>query len=230
MYKKITHLITEEHYDHPMAADVKKSVETGVPMPVTETPVKPKSVYVVQEQPMINLSQFEKDNIYAWSTLASRLQDLVVSISSAGPDTAYLVAQAGSDVATLGKSLAPLATEEQITQFNTAAGAWAAALMSVVVDTASGVDPTENMAKLMSIIADIGTFLNSLSTMWDSTAVTNIFTSVSNLYIEQARARVASDWSSSWAAADGAYKVLVSGTVDGTPGLADIFAQGIINC
>ena len=41
MYKKITHEIVEEHFDHPIAADIKQMAESASVLPVKEWPPLP---------------------------------------------------------------------------------------------------------------------------------------------------------------------------------------------
>jgi len=222
MYKKVTHHITEEHFAHPQAADIKKAVES-------KKPIKPKSFYIVNDTECYGLDNFSKHNIYAWSGLAGRLHDIVVSVCSGSLDSADLITQLATDISKISKMISPIATDAQVTQFNTLLTTWSAAVLTTITDTVGGKDTTADMTALTASISALATFLNSIETTWDASTVTTILTNVSNLYIAQATARVNKDWAGSSAASNNAYKALVVEQDDGSPSLADIFASGIIS-
>jgi hypothetical protein len=221
MYKKITHTITEEHFDHPMAVDIKKNVDSK------KSP-KSKGWYLINDNMSHGLDQFEKNNIHAWSGLAWVMGDLINSIVDGTPDQDDLVKHFGMIVNKISMLIAPIATDSQITQFNTLLTAWGAAAIAVITDTAAGKDTTADMTTLTASIADLANFLNSLETMWDAAMLTTILTAISTDYVAKATARMNKDWPGATDAGGHAYKLLLIGQDDGGPALADIFAAGII--
>ena len=105
MYKKITHHITEEHFAHPDAAKIKKVVESTKKKPDMKT----KGFYLINDNECYGLDNFEKHNIHAWTALATRLHDLVVSVSSASPDAADLNNLLTNDITRISKMIEPIA-------------------------------------------------------------------------------------------------------------------------
>jgi len=222
MYKKITHHITEEHFDHPMAAAVKKAIET-------KKVVNPKDFYAIDGQMSAGLDQFEKDNIHAWSGLAWVIGDLVNSIVDGTGDQAELLSHFTTIVDKISKLIRPIATDEQVTQFNSLLTAYGQATLAVVVDEMTNKDTVSDIATLNSAVAELSKFLNSLSTVWDATALASILTGIASAYADKAAARMKKDWAGVSTAGERAYKIIVVGRDNDKPSLADIFAHGIVS-
>lgn len=222
MYKKITHYITEEHFDHPVAADIKKNVET-------KQPIKPKEFYVINDNLCYGLDQFEKNNIYAWSGLAWVVGELVNSIVDKTGDQAELLSQFVAVVDKISKLASPIATDAQVGQFKDLLTAYGQAALAVVTDVTNDKDTAASMAVLTTSIDALATLLNSLESSWDATVLTTILISVATDYVAKTTARVKKDWTAESAAGGHAYRTLVVGQDNGSPSLADIFSAGIIN-
>jgi hypothetical protein len=222
MYKKITHYITEEHFDHPVAANIKKHVET-------KQPIRPKGFYVINDNLCHGLDQFEKNNIYAWSGLAWVVGELVNSIVDGTSDQAELLGQFVAVVDKISKMTSPIATNDQVGQFKNLLTAYGQAALAVVTDVAAGKDTTANMAVLTTNIAELSTFLNSLESSWDAAVLTTILTGVATDYVAKTTARMQKDWAAEGAAGGRAYRTLVVSQDNGSPSLADIFFSGIVN-
>ena len=228
MYKKITHNIVEEHFAHPSAAQIKNAVDLKKIGKAVKN-LKSKGSYYSDDEEYYGLDQFEKQNIYVWSSLAWVLGDLVKSVVDNAGDQAELTARLVTIIDKLSAAIAPIATDTQIKQFYDLLTAWATSALAVLTDTVAGKDATYDVKALTDSIAALAAFLNSLATTWDAATVTKILTTVSNLYVAQATARMKKDWAGSTAVSGNAYKILVEHQDDGNASLADIFAAGI-NC
>jgi hypothetical protein len=253
MYKKITHHIVEEHFDHPIATELKAKIEkkskatidymgrvidpiTGKPAidPRTgefvyaETNVsKPKSYMKSYD---FSSRQIEKDSISYWSQLAWRVRSLVVSITSGSTDTESLKTQLVADIDNITGIVSECYGVEAAAQFKTLLTGVALALAAVLVQIKNDKDTTDTMKALADATKSLGDFLESASSKWPSTAVVDILTQVENSYIMQAISRMKKEWEAADSAADGAYNILVVKQDNGNSSFADIFSAGIVDC
>jgi hypothetical protein len=83
--------------------------------------------------------------------------------------------------------------------------------------------------KLADEINALGDFLGSVNASWPAGAVKSIFTTFTDLHIQQAENRIAKQWSAGVDAADKAYNLMVIKQPNGGPSFADIFANGLIS-
>jgi len=252
MYKKITHHIVEEHFAHPIAAELKAKIERksktaknmgGVVDPVTGEIVyhtaKSKSQsnnrYDAKSKSWIkvyddsSLSQIEKDSTSYWSQLAWRIRSLVVSITSGSTDTESLKTKLVADIDNITSIVSECYGTEAATQFKTLLTNVALALADVIVQVKNDKDTTDTMKILADATKSLGDFLESANALWPSTAVVDILTQVENLYIMQAISRMKREWEAGDIAADGAYNILVVKQENGNPSFADVFSSGIID-
>ena len=253
MYKKITHHIVEEHFDHPIATELKAKIEKKAKAtvdymgrvldPVTGKPaIDPRTGKFVYADTNVSKpkgyiksydfssSQIEQDSISYWSQLAWRVRSLVVSITSGSADTESLKTQLVADIDNITRIVSDCYGTEAGAQFKTLLTGVALALASVIVQIKDDKDTTASMKVLADAAKTLGDFLESASTLWPSTAVVDILTQVANSYIMQAIARMKKEWEAADSAADGAYNILVVKQENGNPSFADIFSAGIIDC
>jgi len=228
MYSKITHNIVEEHFGHPMAGDLKKTVDKKLNLKTTPgTKTKSKGFYLINDNECYGLDQFEKHSINAWSTLANRISSVITSISSGSSDVADTTTQLIGDIGTIAKLIAPIATDAQVTQFTNLLTTVGTSLLAVVTATIDKKDTATSAQALKDSIAALATFLHSLNPAWPVDAVTSILTKVTGYYVAQAQYRSSRNWVDSLKSADAAYKILAVSQEDGSPSFADIFAMGI---
>jgi hypothetical protein len=253
MYKKITHHIVEEHFDHPIAAELKAKIEkkskatidymgrvldpmTGKPTidPSTgkfvyaETNVSKPKGYVKSYD--FSSSQIEKDSISYWSQFAWRVRSLVVSITSGGTDTESLKTQLVADIDNITGIVSKCYGIDAGAQFKTLLTSVALSLADVIIQIKNDKDTTASMKVLVDAAKALGDFLETASTLWPSTAVVDILTQVENSYIMQAISRMKKEWEAADSAADRAYNILVVKQENGNSSFADIFSAGIVDC
>lgn len=229
MYKKITHQIIEEHFDHPMAVNIKKTAKKMKKRMKMEKPIKSKGFYLINDKLCYGLDQFEKNNIYAWSGLAWVVGELVNSIVDGTGDQAQLLRQFVAVVDKISKLASPIATDAQVSEFKNLLTAYGQAALAVVTDVKDNKDTTANMAVLTTSIDTLAKLLNSLESSWDATTLTTILISVATDYVAKTTARIQKDWAAESEAGGCAYRTLVVSQKDGSPSLADIFFSGIVN-
>ena len=257
MYKKITHNIVEEHFDHPIATELKAKIEkkskatidymgrvidplTGKPAidpttgefvyantNVSKPKTKSKSYMKSYD---FSSSQIEKDSIKHWSQLAWRIRSLVTSITSGSTDTDSLKTQLVADIDNITSIVSECYGKDAAAQFKTLLTGVALSLADVIVQIKTDKDTTDTMKTLADATKSLGDFLETANSMWPSTAVVDILTQVENSYIMQAISRMKEEWEAANSAADGAYNILVVKQDNGNSSFANIFSAGIIDC
>jgi hypothetical protein len=260
MYKKITHHIVEEHFDHPIAADLKSKIDkkskaepdnTGKVLdPIKTKPIKDpvtgkytlhstnqsnkkydkKSKTWIEVYNISPSSQIEKDSIRYWSHLAWRIRNIVTSITSGSGDTDSLKTHLVADIDDITSIVSECYGKEAAAQFKTLLTGVALALADVFVKIKNDKDTTDAMKILADATKSLGDFLETANSKWPSTTVVDILTQVENSYIMQAISRMKKEWDAADSAADGAYNILVVKQDNGNCSFADIFSAGIIDC
>ena len=224
MYTKITHHITEEHFAHPNAVKIKKSVDSKKKVnPKSISKTKPKSFFYFEDH---DLSSIERDSLNAWTQLCCRIHNLIISITTGNEDVDVLTTRLSNDIDGICAIVAPYVSDADAAQFKTMLDAVFSSLLDVIKAIKAGIDTTTLMAALTANIGAFATLVNSINSNWDVAGVTDIFTKVTNLYIAQAQHRLAKEWDMGIDAADQAYNMMVV-THDGNPSFADIFSSGI---
>lgn len=231
MYKKIVHNIIEEHYDHPMAMELKKTTEQNGYI-VTPQP-KPKSGNTTQSNgyrihTFPNLRKVEKDSITAWSLLSWRIRSLVISITEGDDDVDLLMTRAGSDIDMISSLLEPVYGESAAKKFNELLYAIVASLVEVLYKIKKNEDTVDAMSILKDNTQSFAEFAYKANPMWMTDVVTDIFTKMEELYITQAKSRLMKEWMAGVRAADDAYNLMVVKQDNGDASFADIYAAGII--
>jgi hypothetical protein len=232
MYKKITHHIIEEHYDHPLAAELKQKTEI-INKPIVPYKNTPKSKldkktkdYQIYTYPV--LKQIEKDSINAWSLLNGRIRSLVISITDGSDDVDSLMERAVSDIEMISSLLKPVYGDAAAKKFNDLLTAVATSLVNAIVRLKAGKDTTDEMSKLKDDTKTLAEFAYKANPMWMTDVVTDILTKMEDLYITQAKSRLMKEWKAAVKAADDAYNLMVVKQDNGDASFADIYAAGIV--
>jgi len=218
MYKVITHHITEEHFDHPEAVNLKLAHDHNQKMG---------DFYIYGYTGP--LSKLEKASIGAWMRLIGRIRAIIVSLDNKTADTQALLTQLSADVTDLGNVMRPYFSDADITKFQTLLTTVATDLIATIRDIQASTDATADQATLTTDVGALTEFLAAASPLWDKDAVTKILTSLAAYLQTQARARLVQDWASDLSAANAYYDVVSVQGHQGEPGLADVFTAGIIN-
>jgi hypothetical protein len=218
MYKIVTHHITEEHFDHPEAVNLKLAHDHNQKMG---------DFYIYGYTGP--LSRLEKSSLGAWMRLVGRLRAILISLGNKTTDTQALLTQLGADVTDLGNVMRPYFADADITKFQTLLTTVATDLIAVIKDIQASTDTTADQATLTTDVGALTDFLAAASPLWDKDAVTKILTSLAAYLQTQARARLVQDWASDLSAANAYYDVVSAQGHQAEPGLADVFTAGVIN-
>lgn len=195
MYKKITHNIIEEHFDHPIATKIKQSNDR-----------KPKgwTVYSYEEKPI-----YLMDSINGWSKVSCRLGQLVVSITNGDEDTDDLMKHFDKDISKVSDMLKYDYGSEVSIAFANSISTVFQSLINVVVAIKNNDDTTELMATMDSETVKFSELVESVNPeCWPKDVVYKVFSSIQQLYITQARSRLEKDWPISITAANDAFDIM----------------------
>jgi hypothetical protein len=224
MYKKITHTIVEEHFDHPSILPDDMNCDT--------TPV----YYSNNRKAMApftnpEATQIIKDSVSYWGQLCSRLRSLVISITEGDKDIDLLKTRLASDVGELAKIVERVYGMAGADKFKELVMNIGTTLVDILTSIRADSESLTNKLKmkLADEISALGEFLGSVNAAWPASAVKSIFTTFTDLYIQQALNRIAKQWSAGVEAADKAYNLMVVKQPTGGPSFADIFANGLIS-
>lgn len=233
MYKKISHNIVEEHFDHP--AIMPAHVINGGTRPQMYMPLKagdPLPQYVMNETTM----QFRMDARTAWSKWAYSLMNYAVSLNGNLPGTDQVKGRMHKNAVALGDFLIPYYGP-------TAARAVATALIAIddigmhYVEAIKAKRPQAEIDAIVKswepYIADLAKLLNELNPdNWPTSTISDMLSSIVVAWQDQLKARASGDIIADEIAIDTLGKLVVTGVPDhgayGFSSLADTFSRGII--
>ena len=224
MYKKITHTIVEEHFDHP--ATLPGDMNCDVTPSYYSNNRKTMAAFTSPET-----TQIIKDSLNNWGQLCWRLRSLVISITEGDKDVDLLKTRLAGDVGELAKIVERVYGVAGADKFKELVMYITTTLVDIITSIRADSETLTNKLKmkLADEIDALGEFLGSVNAAWPASAVKSIFTTFTDLYIQQALNRIAKQWSAGVDAADKAYNLMVVKQPTGGPSFADIFANGLIS-
>lgn len=209
MYKKITHNIVEEHYDHPLAMEMKSTME----MTRTDSGFKSTASSAAE--------QFRTQANSAWTTLGWRLRNLIESVWHDGGDLGAISDQLTKDIKNIRSGLTPYFSSGSLGNFEIGLETLVTDLANEIRAIKSGKDNRDLELKTTAAVANLAEYLESINPKyWPKAAVVDIFTSLKNHYIDQVKFKLKRDWPADIDALNKAISALTR--------FADIFSSGII--
>lgn len=230
MYKRISHNIVEEHFEHPatLPMSVVGACNTGTMYMGGFGGTGTTYQHVMQVPAGHTLAKIEKDSAIVWSVLSSRIRNLVISITSGDKDVDVLVRRVSGDIAKIGLLLVNAYDDNTVATFNRLLESVAVSLVGVITNINSGRDTSSSLEKLRSDTMAFAEFV-SINPSWPVSVVNFILVSMEDLYIAQAKHRVNKEWAAAIDAADAAYDLIVVNQPNSYPSFSDIFAAGIFD-
>jgi hypothetical protein len=216
MYKKITHNITEEHYDHPAALEMMGVISNGNVKMLSNTHHMSTTVKSTINDPAIaNLIRRDVQGMFAH--YQGRMRDLIIAVGNGSADQAALsqaLNTAATAITSNYASYYPTATAATFTQnfmdFTTSA-------TTIVTGIYAGntVPPTAAQTLNTSSINNLATLLTTTSPVSYSLQSTiPLFTNISKFWQEQATARRAQDWPADIRAATNSEDAILTGNTN----------------
>lgn len=255
MYKKITHNITEEHYAHPLAAELKKSVEKKIvsqePMPSPTPPAKyyqseeyyivpdgslgledKLPQYVLNEETML----FRMDARTAFAKWAWGLVNYAIAIDN---DVAF-VDQVKSRFTKSAVTIGDLALPYYGVTAGTILSDALIGIGDVGIEYATALKEKARESELEAIsdkwtplITDTAKVLAELNpNNWPEKLLVDILTNLVGAWKDELVAKFTKDFTADEIAIDRINKLVVTGVPDhhsaGFSSLADVFSRGVI--
>lgn len=172
MYKKITHSITEEHFEHPMAAEIKSYVEhCGTATMAFHSTGTHRSTALGATAANVGLDAYK-----LWSDLANTNKSIVSASVNNPSQISFLQSKAMANINAIGAYCNH--------QYGVAAGNaviktlydFELALIHMIEVAARGQDTTEAKAAVDKHIAEIGTLLSGANpTHWPKATIISAF-------------------------------------------------------
>jgi hypothetical protein len=223
MYKKITHTIVEEHFDHPEALRMKSKLEC---YPVTTTTTSSPAMLMMSESAKLLKTAAHK----LLGNYVQRIRSHIVSILDSAADSAAIDEQLGKDTAAIGAVVrayygAPAGEEVDM---------YLKKIASSVADIARAVKSGKSFDNLKtSLLRDIDFFATLLQGAnpkhWPAAAVRDYFNQAVDTWIEQIQARERKHWAEDIALADRTANIFTgNGIGNDVVDFANVFAEGIV--
>lgn len=229
MYKKISHNIVEEHFDHPAVLPA-GMIDKPVSMAMTPDGLAPLPSVVLNERTLI----FRMDSRTLWTRYALGMINFSVSDFGNMPSTPNVEKNLSRNAAAVGDFFIPY--------YGITAGTKIGNLLSILL--LNGTRVVETIKNKQTDIAvykgiwsrqidDLATYLNELNPgQYPKVLLVEMFTNLTNFWTEDFIARSTDDFAADAVALDNILKVAVSGIPNhankGYSSLADILSRGIV--
>ena len=230
MYKKISHNIVEEHFEHPATLPA-GMLSNSVPMPKAPKAGQLPN-YVMNEQTM----QFRMDSRTAWAKWVWSLLNFSISLNGNLPGTEQVKGRMHKNAVALGDFMIPYYGLSASRAFVTALIAIDDIGMHYVEalkNAAAEAEIEKIVASWKPYIANIAKIFNELNpNNWPESTVYDIFAGVVQGWQDQLTSRAKGDLIADEIAIDYLNKLVVTGVPDHSAGgfssLADLVSRGII--
>lgn len=236
MYKKITHAIVEEHFNHPAVLPKQLGNFGMLAKPHDSRALKSMSdalpIYVMNDSTM----KFMMDARSAWTKWVWSLLNYSISLNGNLPGTEQVKGRMHKNAVALGDFLVPY-------YGLTASRAVVSALLALddiglqYVEAIKGKKSEEEITKIVDswkpYVAELAKLFNELNpNNWPELLILDIFTNIVKAWQDQLTARARGDLIADEVAIDYIDKLVVTGIPDhssnGFSSLADIFSRGIV--
>lgn len=232
MYKKITHNIVEEHFDHPLASELKKKMEkpTIQQQSAMLSLSDPLPQYVMNETTMT----FRMDARSLWSKYAWGLLNYGISMAANLPVKEQVEARTFKNARALGDFITPY---YGITAGNALSDVLSS-ICQIGIDVVKAVQEKESLDKFhvmwATMIDELAELMHDLNpNFWPETLTRDYFTNMVKYWTDEIQARAAKNTAADDEAIENLNKLMVFGITNSSPkhktsSYADIFSRGMI--
>jgi len=204
MYKKITHTITEEHFGHPVGAEIKKHVD------------KMKSAN------MPSSSQFKQDILSWFTNFNNKAQIVIDSMTDSKLDTAAVEADLFDQIDALGNELKNYYGIEAGERLNSQMRNAAVTLLRLVFLVKNNLDIKDVVTNRFDgiVTGEIVRLLYDINNDWNFNAVRPMVESLWSPWVERAKAKKANNDTAAATAANAAKEAFTK--------FANTLADGVV--
>lgn len=217
MYKKITHNIVEEHFDHPSVMPV--SMSRPDPMPPAN---KPAGWYMETLEDCDAIEAFESAVEKLWKQQSEYTRSLMISTLAGLEDADAAKARLTKNAEELGAAIVPYYGEEASATLTSLLKEHIS-ITDEIFKAIKGAKSTSSLETALAVNTDLlATFLDTAdSDNWPKATVLSVLSALSASTLAQAQARFAKNWAADIAANDASCETTLA--------LADTFSSGIVN-
>jgi hypothetical protein len=207
MYKKITHTIVEEHFDHPVAMQIKKTIDRQTL----------KSTMAAFQTP----AMFTKEINDYFTNFAVDVDNIIKCIKKPDQDLQYAQEKAFENVDKLGNIIKPYYGFEMQQQLNTVMSNYILTLTNLIRNLNLKTDTALWVQRLDGIAGDIASVLGPRNTInWNWPTINNILKSLNADWIAEANALLSNNATVAASSKESAERTLSS--------FASTFSNGVI--
>lgn len=225
MYKKITHTIVEEHFDHPEALRMKSKLEC-YPVTTGTTTTNPPAMRMMTPLAEQLITAAHK----LLGNYAQRVRSHIVSILDATADEAAIDEQLTKDIKAIGAVVSAYygaAASEEVDMYLKKIANGVADIARAVKSGKSIDDLKINLGRDVEFFATLLESANPKN--WPAAAVRDILGAAGDAWIAQIQARDSKKWAEDIALADRIVDIFTgSGMGPDATGFAKVFAEGIV--
>jgi predicted XRE-type DNA-binding protein len=191
MYKKITHHITEEHFGHPVATQIKKVVDkttTNTAMPgmnmVMGKDGKPKAVNLQSQ------SAFKAAVQNYWDNYIAQVNQIITAVNGSEPSLIQAEDSLFSNIDALGNLLKQYYGTEVGERLNSCHRDLALGIVSIVRSLRDGADFKNILnGRLNNLVAlEYGQVLQKINNNWNAGQIRDQLVNLANTWVDQTRA------------------------------------------
>lgn len=197
MYKKITHTIFEEQFDHPVALDivnVKKDIKSKI-----------------VDNTLSNTFRRQVRDVLTHYT--GRMRDTILAISNNTGDQVLAAQLSGSEATNLSQLFGRYFSLADTSTFNTKFGIITSTTIEMAQARKAGADESAFRAMNANAIEEFATLTSSvMNGMWIKDDIVAVFTEITNSWVGQVQNRMDSDWSNDFRLIAKIESYLISGT------------------
>jgi hypothetical protein len=229
MYKIVTHSIREEHFGHPMTAEVGMITHANTAPhiePMVSSSLNAGNLIMLRPSSV----EFRMNIRSLFSRFFWRVRDYLISLLDSR-ESSDVEAELYKNIEAIGSFIEPYYGLTTVDNFNNTMKDVVKNLIFIVRDIKSDKDITDSKNKLSESIRALSMFLSSINpSQWPYSAVYSIFSELSNNWISQISARKYKDWIEDMQLVDKNEDIMLSGNAStGVSPFSDIFAKGIIS-
>ena len=207
MYKKITHTIVEEHFDHPSAIQIKKTIDKQTL----------KSTMTAFESP----ATFTKEINDYFTNFAIDVDNIIKCIKKSDQELQYAQEKAFQNVEKLGDIIKPYYGFEMQQQLNTVMSNYILTLSNIIRNLNLKTDTALWIQRLNGIAGDLASTLGTRNSInWNWPTIDSTFRAINTEWIAEANALLSNNPSLVSLSKDKAERMLSS--------FASTFSSGVI--
>jgi len=224
MYKVITHNIKEEHFDHPMTAEIGFQNYSNVAPKMNQTSFARDEIMLKPNSVEFRMSIESLLSRFFWRT-----RDYLISLLDSR-ESSDVETELYKNIDQIGSFIEPYFGTSISNEFDNSVKDLIKNLIFIVRDIKANKDITVSRNELSTSIHALANFLYRINTtQWPEDAVFSIFSDISNNWIGQISSRKNKDWIEDMILVNKNEELMLSGNPEsGEPPFSEIFAKGII--